>query len=323
MGAISQDYGVLSYIRFSMDEQEAIQKKREQISRVQRTRRLITVFLSIFIIFTIAALICLAVSVYSLNSKLDKLDQTIRYLSTHSAQGKNSLSYDYDLKQNSYKTDKENLADESDIRKVYLTFDDGPSSNTGKILDILDDYNVKATFFVNGRTDKHSIKMYKRIVNEGHTIGMHSYTHRYNQVYASREAFEKDFFRIRKLIYDTTGVKSVYYRFPGGSSNKVSNTNISDLISFLDKEKVTYFDWNVMSGDAVSNELKSSQIIENVMSDVVKYKTSVVLMHDAANKNSTVAALPALIQKLQKEGDLLLPIDKDTRLIQHVTLSDK
>lgn len=323
MGAISQDYGVLSYIRFSMDEQEAIQKKREQISRVQRTRRLITVFLSIFIIFTIAALICLAVSVYSLNSKLDKLDQTIRYLSTHSAQGKNSLSYDYDLKQNSYKTDKENLADESDIRKVYLTFDDGPSSNTGKILDILDDYNVKATFFVNGRTDKHSIKMYKRIVNEGHTIGMHSYTHRYNQVYASRKAFEKDFFRIRKLIYDTTGVKSVYYRFPGGSSNKVSNTNISDLISFLDKEKVTYFDWNVMSGDAVSNELKSSQIIENVMSDVVKYKTSVVLMHDAANKNSTVAALPALIQKLQKEGDLLLPIDKDTRLIQHVTLSDK
>ncbi len=323
MGAISQDYGVLSYIRFSMDEQEAIQKKREQISRVQRTRRLVTVFLSIFIIFTIAALICLAVSVYSLNSKLDKLDQTIRYLSTHSAQGKNSLSYDYDLKQNSYKTDKENLADESDIRKVYLTFDDGPSSNTGKILDILDDYNVKATFFVNGRTDKHSIKMYKRIVNEGHTIGMHSYTHRYNQVYASREAFEKDFFRIRKLIYDTTGVKSVYYRFPGGSSNKVSNTNISDLISFLDKEKVTYFDWNVMSGDAVSNELKSSQIIENVMSDVIKYKTSVVLMHDAANKDSTVAALPALIQKLQKEGDLLLPIDKDTRLIQHVTLSDK
>ncbi|MDD6428133.1 polysaccharide deacetylase family protein [Candidatus Weimeria sp. HCP3S3_B5] len=306
-----------------MDEQEAIQKKREQISRVQRTRRLVTVFLSIFIIFTIAALICLAVSVYSLNSKLDKLDQTIRYLSTHSAQGKNSLSYDYDLKQNSYKTDKENLADESDIRKVYLTFDDGPSSNTGKILDILDDYNVKATFFVNGRTDKHSIKMYKRIVNEGHTIGMHSYTHRYNQVYASREAFEKDFFRIRKLIYDTTGVKSVYYRFPGGSSNKVSNTNISDLISFLDKEKVTYFDWNVMSGDAVSNELKSSQIIENVMSDVIKYKTSVVLMHDAANKDSTVAALPALIQKLQKEGDLLLPIDKDTRLIQHVTLSDK
>ena len=323
MGAISQDYGVLSYIRFSMDEQEAIQKKREQISRVQRTRRLVTIFLSIFIIFTIAALICLAVSVYSLNSKLDKLDQTIRYLSTHSAQGKNSLSYDYDLKQNSYKTDKENLADENDIRKVYLTFDDGPSSNTGKILDILDDYNVKATFFVNGRTDKHSIKMYKRIVNEGHTIGMHSYTHRYNQVYASREAFEKDFFRIRKLIYDTTGVKSVYYRFPGGSSNKVSNTNISDLISFLDKEKVTYFDWNVMSGDAVSNELKSSQIIENVMSDVIKYKTSVVLMHDAANKDSTVAALPALIQKLQKEGDLLLPIDKDTRLIQHVTLSDK
>ena len=182
---------------------------------------------------------------------------------------------------------------------------------------------MKATFFVNGRTDKHSLKMYKRIVNEGHTIGMHSYTHKYSDVYASEKAFEKDFFRIRNLIYDTTGVKSMYYRFPGGSSNKVSNTNMSDLIRFLDKEHVEYFDWNVMSGDATSNELKSSEIIENIMSDVVKYKTSVVLMHDAANKNTTVAALPELIQKLQKEGDLLLPIDQDTKLIQHVTLSKK
>lgn len=308
-----------------MDEQDAIQKKRKQISRVHRTRNLITIFLVIWIIFSICAIGFLSYSVYHLNGEIEKLNETIRYMSSHgtASSSGDALTYDYDLKLNSYKTDADNLAGEDDVRKVYLTFDDGPSKNTDKILDILDDYSVKATFFVNGRTDKHSLKMYKRIVNEGHTIGMHSYTHKYSQVYASEKSFEKDFFRIRNLIYDTTGVKSMYYRFPGGSSNKVSNTNMSDLIRFLNREHVEYFDWNVMSGDATSNELKSSEIIENVMSDVVKYKSSVVLMHDAANKDSTVAALPGLIQKLQKEGDLLLPIDQDTKLIQHVTLSKK
>ncbi|MCI7469171.1 MAG: polysaccharide deacetylase [Lachnospiraceae bacterium] len=308
-----------------MDDQDAIEKKRKQISRVHRTRNLIIFFLVVWIIFSICAIAFLGYSVHHLNGEIEKLNETIRYMSSHgtATSSGDALTYDYDLKLNSYQTDEDNLAGEDDVRKVYLTFDDGPSKNTDKILDILDDYSVKATFFVNGRTDKHSLKMYKRIVNEGHTIGMHSYTHKYSDVYASEKAFEKDFFRIRNLIYDTTGVKSMYYRFPGGSSNKVSNTNMSDLIRFLDKEHVEYFDWNVMSGDATSNELKSSEIIENVMSDVVKYKTSVVLMHDAANKDTTVAALPELIQKLQKEGDLLLPIDQDTKLIQHVTLSNK
>ena len=308
-----------------MDDQDAIEKKRKQISRVHRTRNLIIFFLVVWIIFSICAIAFLGYSVHHLNGEIEKLNETIGYMSSHgtATSSGDALTYDYDLKLNSYQTDEDNLAGEDDVRKVYLTFDDGPSKNTDKILDILDDYSVKATFFVNGRTDKHSLKMYKRIVNEGHTIGMHSYTHKYSDVYASEKAFEKDFFRIRNLIYDTTGVKSMYYRFPGGSSNKVSNINMSDLIRFLDKEHVEYFDWNVMSGDATSNELKSSEIIENVMSDVVKYKTSVVLMHDAANKDTTVAALPELIQKLQKEGDLLLPIDQDTKLIQHVTLSNK
>lgn len=98
---------------------------------------------------------------------------------------------------------------------------------------------------------------------------------------------------------------------------------MSTLIRFLNKENVRYFDWNVSSGDATTNEESSDEIIENVMKDVVKYKTSVVLMHDAATKDTTVKALPKLIQKIQGEGDLILPIDDDTRLIQHVSLSTK
>ncbi|MBO4461285.1 MAG: polysaccharide deacetylase family protein, partial [Lachnospiraceae bacterium] len=105
-------------------------------------------------------------------------------------------------------------------KKVYLTFDDGPSHNTELILDILKEYNVKATFFVIGRNDEYSKSLYKRIVDEGHTIALHSYTHRYSSIYASLDAYKEDLQKISDLVYDATGVRSKFIRFPGGSSNK-------------------------------------------------------------------------------------------------------
>lgn len=306
------------------DNAEQIRQQRKKVGRVHRMKKFITGFLVFWTIFSIVAIVILGIFSYSMYRKIKDLNSTVKTLAENKSSSSNrQAASEKDLETNDVETDIENLADESDIRKVYLTFDDGPSQNTGKILDILDDYNVKATFFVNGRTDDHSKKMYKRIVDEGHTIGMHSYTHNYSQVYASLSSFKKDFFRIQDLIYDYTGVKSDLYRFPGGSSNQVSDTSMSTLIRFLNKEHVRYFDWNVSSGDATSNEESSDEIIENVMRDVVKYKTSVVLMHDAATKDTTVKALPELIQRIQKEGDLILPIDENTRLIQHVSLSTK
>ena len=306
------------------DNAEQIRQQRKKVGRVHRMKKFITGFLVFWTIFSIVAIVILGIFSYSMYRKIKDLNSTVKTLAENESSSSNrQAASEKDLETNDVETDIENLADESDIRKVYLTFDDGPSQNTGKILDILDDYNVKATFFVNGRTDDHSKKMYKRIVDEGHTIGMHSYTHNYSQVYASLSSFKKDFFRIQDLIYDYTGVKSDLYRFPGGSSNQVSDTSMSTLIRFLNKEHVRYFDWNVSSGDATSNEESSDEIIENVMRDVVKYKTSVVLMHDAATKDTTVKALPELIQRIQKEGDLILPIDENTRLIQHVSLSTK
>lgn len=306
------------------DNAEQIRQQRKKVGRVHRMKKFITGFLVFWTIFSIVAIVILGIFSYSMYREIKDLNRTVMTLAENkSSSSKRQAASEKDLETNDVETDIENLADESDIRKVYLTFDDGPSENTGKILDILDDYNVKATFFVNGRTDDHSKKMYKRIVDEGHTIGMHSYTHNYSKVYASLSSFKKDFFRIQDLIYDYTGVKSDLYRFPGGSSNQVSDTSMSTLIRFLNKEHVRYFDWNVSSGDATSNEESSDEIIENVMRDVVKYKTSVVLMHDAATKDTTVKALPELIQRIQKEGDLILPIDENTRLIQHVSLSTK
>lgn len=213
--------------------------------------------------------------------------------------------------------DEDNLAAEGDIHKVYLTFEDGPSENTSEILDVLAQYDVKATFFVVGKEDEESLALYKRIVEEGHTLGMHSYSNKYSVIYQSKEGFEEDLKRLQTLLKEATGVESIYYRFPGGSSNQISNVPMEDFIRYLNEEGLVYYDWNVSSGDA-SNAYSSDEIVANVTADVVKYKTSVVLLHDAAEKDTTVEALGTLIQELKEMGVQILPIEEDTSVIQYV-----
>lgn len=215
--------------------------------------------------------------------------------------------------------DESNMAQEGDVHKVYLTFDDGPSENTAEILDLLAQYDVKATFFVVGKTDEESQAMYQRIVEEGHTLGMHSYSHKYSVIYDSLDNFEEDFTQIQNYLYEVTGEDCIYYRFPGGSSNRVSNTDMSEFIGYLNEQGVTYFDWNVSSGDATSQAYTAQELVDNVMQDVVKYKTSVVLMHDADSKDTTVEALGMILEALQEQGAQILPIDSDTTVIQHVS----
>lgn len=281
-------------------------------------------FVLIWMIASAVMLAFLCVKVFSLQKQIHLLTQGSDGASaSESTKAAASASFgdeSYSMVSND-PDDAENLRGENDVMKVYLTFDDGPSDNTDRILDILDDYNVKATFFVVGREDDHSRQMYQRIVNEGHTIGMHSYSHKYSDIYSSVDAFSADFDKISNLIYETTGVSPKYYRFPGGSSNKVSNTDMTDYIRFLNDRGITYFDWNVSSGDATSAAYTADQLVENVMTDVVKYKTSVVLMHDADSKTATVDALPKLIEQLQEQGALILPISEDTTPVQHVSLS--
>ena len=213
---------------------------------------------------------------------------------------------------------KENLAEAEDVHKVYLTFDDGPSIYTSQILDILKQYDIKATFFVIGKEDEESRALYRRIVEEGHTLGMHSYSHQYSTLYSSMEAFKEDLSRIQNYLYEVTGQQCLYYRFPGGSSNQVSTVAMADLISCLNDQGITYFDWNVSSKDATSQAYTPAQLVENVMADVAKYKTSIVLMHDAKTKSSTVEALGPMIEALQSMGAVLLPVDETTTVIQHV-----
>lgn len=205
------------------------------------------------------------------------------------------------------------------VKYVHLTFDDGPSTSTDQILDILKEYDVKATFFVNGREDEQSIARYQRIVAEGHTLGMHSYSHKYGEVYASKEAFIEDTEKLQKLLADVTGVKPTLYRFPGGSSNRVSGADMDELIDWLDEQGIAYFDWNISSGDSSSGGLSVQQIVSNCTGTIRNHEEPVILMHDSAAKKTTVEALPLVIEKIQAmEGVQMTAITEDTQPVHHI-----
>lgn len=205
-------------------------------------------------------------------------------------------------------------------RKVYLTFDDGPSGNTGEILDILAEYDVKATFFVVGKEEERYQPLYKRIVEEGHTLAMHSYSHKYSEIYQSKESFVEDLTKLQEFLYDTTGVWCRYCRFPGGSSNTVSSVDMHDLIAYLEEQDMSYFDWNVSSGDASSAYISPDAIVRNSTSKLQNFQEAIILLHDASDKDSTVEALPRLIEQIQAMEDTkILPITDDTEAIHHIS----
>lgn len=204
-------------------------------------------------------------------------------------------------------------------KQIYLTFDDGPSSNTEKILDILKVYDVKATFFVVGKTDEKSKALYKRIVEEGHTLGMHSYSHKYDEVYASKESFVQDLTKLQEYLYEATGVWPRYYRFPGGSSNQVSKVDMQEFIAYLNESEITYFDWNISSGDAVNEQPSVEAIINNVLPKIDIQTECMILMHDATEKGTTVEALPEIISQIRLRGDAeFFAITDETVPIQHL-----
>ena len=212
----------------------------------------------------------------------------------------------------------QNPEDIEGTRYVYLTFDDGPSTYTDEILDILEQHNVKATFFVCGKPNAKYTELYKRIVNDGHTLGMHSYSHKYSELYASLDSFKEDTDKLRIFLYETTGVWARFYRFPGGSSNTVSKVDMHELTGYLEDSEVTFFDWNVSAGDDRAGANKDT-IYANIVNNVPKFKHCVVLMHDAADKKSTVDALPEIIEAIQAmEDTVIVPITDDTLPVQHI-----
>lgn len=186
---------------------------------------------------------------------------------------------------------------------VYLTFDDGPSSNTKKILDILDKYDVKATFFVTAQYPNyaHLIRDEKL---KGHTVALHTYCHDYDRVYKSEKDYFEDLNRIQEYVKKYTGEESQLIRFPGGSSNTISAMYSQGIMSRLTKQVTDkgyqYFDWNVSSSDATGFGVPASEIVKSAC--VKDSGNLVILMHDTVGKETTVEALPKIIEYYKNRG---------------------
>jgi len=185
---------------------------------------------------------------------------------------------------------------------VYLTFDDGPSRQTQKVLDILDKYRVKATFFVvSGNVTESGKEALKRAAEEGHTVGMHSDSHDYKKIYASVESLLKDYEKVFTMIQEVTGETPKIYRFPGGSYNSVGKSCIKKAIPEMERRGFVYFDWNVTAEDAVGTPTASS-IKNNIFKNLEQTELPVILMHDGPCNGLTVEVLPEIIEELIQRG---------------------
>lgn len=195
---------------------------------------------------------------------------------------------------------------------IYLTFDDGPSVYTKELLNILKEYNVKATFFVTGNGNREYIK---KAYSEGHSIGIHTYSHVYKNVYASEEAYFNDLEKVQKIIKEQTGEESRLVRFPGGSSNTVSRFNkgiMTRLSKELERRGYKYFDWNVSSSDTVKS---NSDDIANTVIRRLKKGNNVVLQHDT--KYYSVKAVRKIIEYGLANGYTFAKLDVTSPTVHH------
>lgn len=299
--------------------------KRDAAARQKRVRRLKHLIIGTFLTLILLPTVCCVVllfQVHDMNHKIDALSQRVADLEQADNSETGTIA-DTEGKDAEPVVSDHIEADEPTVedsrQKVYLTFDDGPSIYTNEILDILAQYNVKATFFVVGKEGEASEAVLRRIVDEGHALGMHSYSHKYAELYESEESFIADFEKQRAYLEDVTGQTCKFYRFPGGSSNTVSDVDMHVFADYLDTQGVVFYDWNIASGDGGRKLLDVDTLVKNSTTDVGKWSRSVILLHDSPEKSTTVEALPEIIETIQAmEDTVLLPITEDTEPVQHI-----
>lgn len=199
------------------------------------------------------------------------------------------------------KTEK---ADANAEKTVYFTFDDGPSGTTDRILDILSEENIKATFFVIGPSDEKADERLFRIHEEGHSVGLHTMSHSYDKIYLSAEGFIRDMEEEMEWIYSVTGEECRIFRFPGGSNNSFApQWLIEEVKAEAEKRGMRWFDWNADGRDSLGELLSPEEIAGNVLSsEFIGSKSVTVLLHDSAMAKTTPEALEILISEFRKRG---------------------
>lgn len=204
-----------------------------------------------------------------------------------------------------------------DRKVVYLTIDDGPSENTQAVLDILDRYGCKATFIVVGHNPEY-YDMIGEAYRRGHTIGLHTYSHDYATVYSSVDAYYADLDAIGQVVKEQIGYVPCFIRFPGGSSNEVSANYslgiMSTLVDSVREQGYQYYDWNMSTGDGAEH---TADEIVGYATQPTEYQNIVLLCHDSATKQSTVEALPRIIEHYQALGYSFEALDRTSVVVHH------
>lgn len=218
-------------------------------------------------------------------------------------------SMEYQEKYKELYVERNKVSSDSEKNTVYLTFDDGPSAKTLDILDVLKKNNIKATFFIVYRGGTEAKTIIQRIIDEGHTIGIHSYSHDYEKIYASVDAYLSDFYRLWSYLKEEFDYECKVFRFPGGSINTY-NLNVYDqIVPEMYRRGFTFYDWNASAEDASSAQVSAKTIERSIISEVHRNESSVVLMHDSEGKDSTVSALSKIIKNLKADGYAFKTLD--------------
>jgi len=241
---------------------------------------------SIFIVFT-TTIICFLLVYSSYVNKAQRISQTFKPSSTSFKDGGNQPVSKF----------------------VYLTFDDGPTYVvTDALLDVLKNEKVKATFFIVGKEIEGKESILKRIYREGHSIGLHTYSHNFKKIYRSSDEFINEMERTSIKIKEITGSTSKIIRFPGGSSKRLNSLTLENL----HKKGFKIYDWNVDALDGVNPNLSALQLIKNAKKIRGNENTAIILMHCNSNNKNTVKSLPGIIKYYLDLGYEFKTITKDT-----------
>lgn len=202
---------------------------------------------------------------------------------------------------------KENLRTiyNSESKRAFLTFDDGPSKNTSDILDILKENNVKSTFFVLGSQVEIMPEITNRIYNEGHYIANHGYSHIYSNIYKSPEEVLNEYNKCNQIIANAINVpeyNSHLFRFPGGSVGGKYAQVKSQAITLLEQNNILYVDWNSLTGDSEKSNPTEEYLMNNLQKTTNEKNSVIILMHDSQAKRITVEFLPKVIEYLKQQG---------------------
>lgn len=259
------------------------------------------------------AVVTTETSIETTNSPETSPPETTAETTTANTDNPNSGNLSFD-KYPELVADTTNITYDDDNNYVYLTFDDGPSIYTVSFLNYLKENNVKATFFVVPDESPECAERLKMIANAGHTIGIHCYSHVYEEIYASVDTYLDDFKKAYDIVYNATGVKCELFRFPGGSINDYNAATRSDIIAEMTKRGFIYYDWNVDSNDW--RDYNWTQLYQGILNDVAENDRSIVLMHDTDDRYNTLLVIEDIIKALTSEGYKLQKLTASVKPIQ-------